>query len=228
MSLEDSEGTRAETGAPRSAEASPLENPPPRKSIKGTGMKAQLIPMEEEELIVDWGSGKVQSNLGERKAYPERRDGDYTAADRARQQAEEILGKFDLPAGLPPEVPWRVRETGAPLPDVIMSKRPEQEECTNLGLDPRELIWKSTPAIRRRRESNAKFEGRGMCSGTLGNAANPLAIDEDRRVDGSDQWRHSQRGKGEQSAMPKAKKSADPPVKRKCFTAQIRRKGHQS
>ena len=129
--------------------------------------------MEEDEMIVDWGSGKVQSNLGEHKAQPERGNEGDAAVDRARQQAEDILGKFELPAGLPPEVPWRVRETEALLPNIIMDKRPEHRESTNLGPDPRERIWKSTPEIGRRRKSNAKIEGSGMCSGTLGNTVTP-------------------------------------------------------
>ena len=63
------------------------------------------MPIDHDQLVVDWSSGVVKTNIGER-ILPEESARGGTTTDRSRQQAEELLGKlFELPEGLPPEAP---------------------------------------------------------------------------------------------------------------------------
>ena len=80
-----------------------------------------FVPMDHDELVVDWSSGVVETNVGEGIITEE------STTDRSRQQAEELLGKlFELPEGLPPEAPWRVIGSSAGLPTVILNQKGNQ------------------------------------------------------------------------------------------------------
>ena len=53
--------------------------------------KINFVPMDRDELVVDWSSGVVKTNIGER-ILPEESARGGTTTDRSRQQAEELLG----------------------------------------------------------------------------------------------------------------------------------------
>ena len=72
--------------------------------------KPVLVPYDNDDVVVDWSSRRIETNVGDSRiqmtANPTGVLGD---SDRARQQAEDMLGRlFVVPKGLPPEVPWRV------------------------------------------------------------------------------------------------------------------------
>ena len=72
-----------------------------------------LVQMDPDELVVDWSSGVVETNIGER-----------VGTDRSRQHAEELLGElFELPEGLPPEAPWQVIGSSAGLPRIALNDK---------------------------------------------------------------------------------------------------------
>ena len=84
-----------------------------------------LVPMDPDELVVDWSSGVVETNIGER-ITPE--ESERVGTDRSRQHAEELLGElFDLPEGLPPEAPWRVIGSSAGLPRIALNDKRQNE-----------------------------------------------------------------------------------------------------
>jgi hypothetical protein len=79
-----------------------------------------LIPCERENIIVDWSSGLLESNVGEPRTGIESRDpGVRVEIGKCRTQADEMLGEyFVLPPGTPPESQWRVIDDSAFVPSV--------------------------------------------------------------------------------------------------------------
>ena len=76
-----------------------------------------VATLNGEDVIVDWSSRCVRSNVGDSRMNVEDEEREIGNSDRARQQAEDILGElFVVPPGLPPTVPWRVLGLGADSP----------------------------------------------------------------------------------------------------------------
>ena len=69
-----------------------------------------LVPYGKDDVVVDWSSGEIKTNVGDLQAQmAENSTGEIRDSNRARQQAEDILGKrFVVRGGWPPTVPWIV------------------------------------------------------------------------------------------------------------------------
>jgi hypothetical protein len=76
-----------------------------------------VIPCEQDDVIVDWSSGVLKTNVGESNVNKtsEFRDGRVPSGVRARE--EEMLGEyFVLPPGTPPSSQWKVLDDCAVVP----------------------------------------------------------------------------------------------------------------
>ena len=75
------------------------------------------IPPDDEEVVVNWSSGVVETNDGDaRDSSVSNVVRNGRESERAKQQANDILGKcFIPPNGYPPEIPQRVYDTSIRL-----------------------------------------------------------------------------------------------------------------
>ena len=112
------------------------------------------IPSNEEEVVVNWSSGVVKKNVGDAKD-PSLRNAVQNGkeSERAKQQANDILGKyFNPPKGYPPGIPQRmyVQRTKAArlpestkaeqLPEVTKSEQLPESNNMDLGTRPQNRI----------------------------------------------------------------------------------------
>jgi hypothetical protein len=99
----------ARENLPSQAPAEPREDAFTRRST--------LIPCEQDDVIVDWSSGVLKTNVGESNVNMTSEFKDGRVPSRVRAREEEMLGEyFVLPPGTPPSSQWRVLDDCAVVP----------------------------------------------------------------------------------------------------------------
>ena len=79
-------------------------------SRKMSSQIQSMVPPDVENVVVNWSNGDVETNVGDAKSsFVDKVIRNGKESERARQQANDILGKFfSPPNGYPPEIAHRL------------------------------------------------------------------------------------------------------------------------